>query len=552
MKKILLFASALLLLFSCTEKPVDDPVKRDSIELSADSATFTEKADVAKVIVTSSGEWTLASETEYAWVTPSAFKGVDGDIVKFEVTENLEADREAVYTFTCGKAEAKYTIISVAGEKPNLVLVSEPELTVEYGKGSISIQVTAPNGYRSIKTALSEGADAWLHYRATLPGATENDATINYEYDALGGLDGRQAVITLSAKGSDDLTVTLTQNAKQVLNVEKKAVVAEMDGGEIIIPVISNVEYKVQVSAEGDGWLTYNKKTDAGESFNVTAADAKRSADITFTQTDAKAGVEPLSVVVSVSQLNAIIRWAANMNQNRIYPKWVNNSPSDVDYPQSTVECLIYVNEFGKMISTIMGVEGEFLLRFGDAGVAENILQVANPNGNNLTLYNHPFETHRWYHIACTFDSSDVTVYIDGVKAGSIRSDLYGLPLGRIWSIDEKFKGNIYRCWWYGYSYDQERTLNGMMTELRMWNRALTEEEINAPNHFYTVDPASKGLLAYWKFTEGEGNTIADKSTSKVAVGEPLYGELNIAKDAQEVIRGTEGIDWAPVALPDK
>ena len=86
------------------------------------------------------------------------------------------------------------------------------------------------------------------------------------------------------------------------------------------------------------------------------------------------------------------------------------------------------------------------------------------------------------------------------------------------------------------------------MTEIRLWNRALTVEEINAENHFYEVDPASEGLFSYWKFTEGEGSTIADKTVN----GNTLYGETDIAKQSNGDNSGPAGIEWVEVALPDK
>ena len=66
--------------------------------------------------------------------------------------------------------------------------------------------------------------------------------------------------------------------------------------------------------------------------------------------------------------------------------------------------------------------------------------------------------------------------------------------------------GGQARCFWIGYSYNEQRFFNGSVAEVRIWNRALTAEEIQAVNHFYTADPASEGLIAYWKFDEGEGD----------------------------------------------
>ena len=60
----------------------------------------------------------------------------------------------------------------------------------------------------------------------------------------------------------------------------------------------------------------------------------------------------------------------------------------------------------------------------------------------------------------------------------------------------------------------------------------LSVEEINAKNHFYKVDAASEGLVAYWKFNEGSGNVITDVTN----------GYNLVANSA---------ITWKPVSLPE-
>ena len=552
MKKFLLFTAALLMLGSCFEKPVDDPVAKDSIELSSNSATLTKEAGKVQVIVTSSGEWKLTSETSYDWVTPSAFKGIDGDIVKFDVVENVEEDRTAIYTFTCGKATADFTIISVAGEKPHLTLASEAELVKEFEAGKFTVNVNSPLGYRSVSVTLSEGADAWLHKEATLPGETENDALINFSYDLLEGLQGREAVITLSSEGLESLTVNLKQNAKPQLVPELEFVAAPVEGGSVSVPVTANVEYDVVIAEEGRGWLTYKGLVDGNVTFDITPLEGeKRSVVVTLTQKNVPAGTEALTSQFTITQVGVLIHWAADMNHNRLFPKWdgPKGAPSTKQNP-CTVEALVYVNSFDNELNTIMGVEGKFLLRFGDAGKPRDVLQIATDGGYNFECYDYPFETKKWYHVAAVFDGNKVTVYRDGVKIGELSTFLYGVPLGNSWSYETWGS----RCWWYGYSYDPNRSLNGMMTELRMWAKALTPEEINAENHFYTVDPNAEGLISYWKFTEGEGDTIADKGSNKQSsLLSPLYGELDVKTEAStRENKGTPGIKWVPVTLPNK
>ena len=73
-----------------------------------------------------------------------------------------------------------------------------------------------------------------------------------------------------------------------------------------------------------------------------------------------------------------------------------------------------------------------------------------------------------------------------------------------------------------------------MIAEARLWNRVLTAEEINAPNHFYKLyeKDIDETLLAYWKFNEGTGKVVKDHS---------IYG-----KD----LEGDHELVWYPVELP--
>lgn len=89
---------------------------------------------------------------------------------------------------------------------------------------------------------------------------------------------------------------------------------------------------------------------------------------------------------------------------------------------QLTIEALVRINLFGKLISTVMGIEGTFLFRIGDAGVPDNQLQLATSSGN-VTDAAWQIPTNEWVHLAATFNSEDgaVEVYLNGVKKELLR-----------------------------------------------------------------------------------------------------------------------------------
>ena len=564
MKKILFAAAAVFALFSCNNSQQMEVPKPDAIEVTPRSATFGEQGGSADVIITSNADWTLEADQAYTWVTTSKAEGKDGDIVTFTVEPNLVEDLQANFTFKSGIATATFTVFSYAGEAPALELKSEANVSLGHEAEQVEILVsTNRNHYRDLECTLSEGAAQWLTYRATLPGETEADAKIYFDAAALEGLADREAKVTISAPGLTPVEVNLTQYAKHVLSTPTANYTVAVEGETIVVPLSANVEYKITMEG-ADGWLTAGTPTAEGVPFTAAKlADGKRSATVTFTQTDAAQGETPLVCTIKITQVNALITWAADMTGNRLFPKWDGvggGIAKNNDLREATLECMVKFDDFNKAsggIFTIMGIEGYFLLRMGDVGNPLTRLQVATLAGN----YNVPFdcEANTWYHLAVVWKDRTAYVYFNGELKGTSQQfperswvgwPTYGyvylspLALSPSWSYEPD--GN--RCFWMGYSYDANRDTHGLMTEIRLWNRALTEEEINAPNHFYEVDPASEGLFSYWKFTEGEGATVADKTAN----GNTLYGETDITKQSNGDNAGPAGIDWVEVALPDK
>lgn len=223
----------------------------------------------------------------------------------------------------------------------------------------------------------------------------------------------------------------------------------------------------------------------------------------------------------------ALINVVAGLAENRAYPDWKNPDPV-TDMSQFTLETLVNCTKFGRQISTVMGIEGQFLIRIGDAGVPDNQIQISTSAGN-LTSSDLQLETGRWYHIAVTFDNGTIRVYIDGSEKLSGTTYLSSVNFG----VAHSDESTGARCFWIGYSYSSDRYLDGYISETRIWNRALTSVELNANNHFYKAEPDAEGLVAYWKFNEGAGKTIKDQTS---------YGN-DLTVDSEP--------EWKAVTLPE-
>lgn len=212
----------------------------------------------------------------------------------------------------------------------------------------------------------------------------------------------------------------------------------------------------------------------------------------------------------------SLVNFSANMKENNVRFNFKNPAPLN-GLTELTAEALINVDAFadgrGANISTLMGVEGHFLIRFGDAAPKDQI-QIA-AKGENLTSSDWVCKTGKWTHIAVTYSqaTNTVQVYIDGKKRTEQVFTKFTGPVD--WGKYFEEETDNTRSFWIGYSYENARYLDGDICECRVWNRVLTEDEIKAENHFYKVDPASEGLVAYWKFNEGKGDTIKDYSLNE-------------------------------------
>ncbi|MBP5373326.1 MAG: DUF1735 and LamG domain-containing protein [Bacteroidales bacterium] len=267
---------------------------------------------------------------------------------------------------------------------------------------------------------------------------------------------------------------------------------------------------------------------------------------------DTPGALESGRTIYYVLSKASLVNVVADMYDNRAWPSWKDPAPFK-DMATFTLEALVNAttfkreddkgNKIASPLATIMGIEDRFLIRVGDTLIPDNQIQIAfaEKDGEGSTKRGHisnaamQLKPGVWYHIAVTFDHGAIKCYVNGRMLGEGNT----LDNTNVTTVDfstehsEEDDGKP-RCFWVGYSYDKWRYWNGRICECRIWNRALSEAEINADKHFYQVDPSSAGLIAYWKFDEGSGTVIKDHS--------PLGNDLEVQKP----------ITWYPVSLPEE
>lgn len=640
-KWFLFAATALVCCGACDDKDNEEPAPApDKIAITPKTANVSSKGGEASVMVTSSGEWTLTGDAN-DYVTPSALKGKDGDIVKFTVKPNdKEEDQTFNYTFTCGKEKAPYAITlkkkaSQAEEQLEITFVPESNILPREG-GNVSVLVTSsdewtlegshtfvhpsatsgsdgaevtfavdPNEteedkvadyvfkmgsknvpfritvkggviytleivgekelkfaytkqekiavtlntnvpYRDLAAEITSTEEGWLTKGVTVQGATETEVIMYFDMTQNDGLDPREASVKITGpKGGEDI-LKIKQMPQSQISVEELSYYLETTGSTLEIPVAANVAFDVTLSESAGTWFAYSGFTDGKLKFTYQdlPEGTIRSCTATLTEKKPAAGARPLTVVLMFSQKpKGVITTAVNMTGTRAWPAW--NDPAPVTNMKAlTLEALVNptVVRYSGSLSTIMGIEGKFLVRLGDVGIPWYQVQVCWDSGKSgywgniegkLSNSNMKVNLNEWTHIAVTFGEGTVKVFINGEEKGSTTTNVpASVNFGITHNDEQAPQGQqITRCFWVGYSYESTRDFQGMMSELRIWNRVLTADELANEARRYSVDPKSEGLVTYWKCDEGQGDVIKDHTSYR----------NDLASD---------GLKWEPVSLP--
>ena len=114
---------------------------------------------------------------------------------------------------------------------------------------------------------------------------------------------------------------------------------------------------------------------------------------------------------------------------------------------------------------------------------------VASPTGIN--------NFNQWNHIAAVYDGNDgVKLYVNGVLNGSSTN----------WYPDTQTNVRLY------LGFDSDRFYDGWMNEVRVWKGvARTQSQILA-NMGNEIDPASTGLVAYYRMDDRGGTSFLDET----------------------------------------
>lgn len=156
-------------------------------------------------------------------------------------------------------------------------------------------------------------------------------------------------------------------------------------------------------------------------------------------------------------------------------------------------------------ISSLWGTElgnNSAFIRLGDGGLAANKAQFVLLIGGRQTKLDgiKTLKANQWYHIAATYDGTDMKLYIDGILDAS-KSQTGSVTSNSTFGI--------------GQFYNASRTLDGQIDEVSVFKTALSQSTIRnwMCQSIKTSHPNYANLEGYWKLDEGTGTTTTDNST---------------------------------------
>ena len=309
--------------------------------------------------------------------------------------------------------------------------------------------------------------------------------------------------VTASEKVSHDLEVTLELRPDLVESYNLKY-------GKNYLPLPEGsyefLNDKVVISA---GFTTSSMADFTVTSMDDFAEGATYCMPVSIQSVNGSMGILEPSRTVYIVFKTPVISKAIMLGSGNVYkiPSFQETS-SLAEMPQLTLEARVFMERFASSdpyISSIMGIEGMCGVRFGDVKIDPNVLQICHDSYQPAAT-DKPFDTNKWYHVAAVWTGSSWDIYIDGQYAT-------GTPTqGEMMNLTSDNSGGFY----LGASYGGGRYLYGYIAEARVWSRALSQNEI--ANNMNYVDPASEGLVAYWRMNawernpNGSGNIVRDET----------------------------------------
>jgi len=192
----------------------------------------------------------------------------------------------------------------------------------------------------------------------------------------------------------------------------------------------------------------------------------------------------------------------------------------------------------GKAEEGIPGTVWSWQLRYGSPNNCRLGFQFnGDPEGSRWVTVKQNLTPGEWYHIVGTFDGTDIKCYLNGALKDT--NQISGIK-------SSNAKLFIAKEGWHNY-------FHGLIDEVRIWNRALSEEEIKAS---YSTNPHSlshkftnlaDGTYQYYAYTTDTTGNSAETETRTLTIDTVLPAISNATLEGHVTFteRGSNNTKWA-------
>ncbi len=152
---------------------------------------------------------------------------------------------------------------------------------------------------------------------------------------------------------------------------------------------------------------------------------------------------------------------------------------------------------------------GRFGHGFGaNVNADENIITVEYENGFRY-IRDAGLQVDTWQHIACVYTDGNVKTYLNGQLIDDFDFTQSPLDANPTFIMGKHNDDN--------FNYGTKRFFKGSIDEVRVWDSALTQQEIE-DNRFTTLTGNEQSLALYFSFEDGAGSAATDLESGDMAV----------------------------------
>lgn len=296
---------------------------------SNDSTLFNIESKSSTNVITfdTNVTWTASSSDSWLTVTPSSGNPGTVTVTVTAAANNTYDSRTATVSVTAGELMKSFSFIQASN---NGYILQETNFSVGSEGGSIRVPIQSNVDY---DVTVEEKSQTWLSISQTK--ALSNNtiiitATKNDTYDS------RRGVVYVSYEDSKAV-INIEQSQLDELLVGTKSFEIGSEGGDVIVPIQSNVEYVAEVMGEATEWISISSAQTKGlEEFSLVLQVAK---NLTYGDRVGQvkisgAGKESV-VTVNQSQNDAVIVEQKEYNISSKSQTVVVNVKSNIDYSYS-------------------------------------------------------------------------------------------------------------------------------------------------------------------------------------------------------------------------